>query len=47
MEQVSFSFAAAEISAATPSGQFTSATICGGSFDQAPPPVIIEEVKKQ
>lgn len=47
VEQVSFSFAAAEISAATPGGQFTSATICGGSFEQAPPPVIIEAVKKQ
>lgn len=47
LEQVSFAFAAAEISAAGPDGKFESRAVCGGSLEQELPPVIIENVKKQ
>lgn len=43
-EQVSFSFASADIAAAGPDGQFKSQSICGGSFEPELPP--IEEKKK-
>jgi type VI secretion system secreted protein Hcp len=46
-EQVSFAFAAAEISAAGPDGKFDTRRICGGTLEEEPPPVIIESVKKE
>ena len=47
MEQVSFDFASAEISAADANGVFRSSSTCGGSLEEELPPVIIENVKKE
>ena len=46
MEQISFSFGAAEISAVGPDGRTTTRSTCGGSFEEDLPPVLVDGQKK-
>ncbi len=46
-EEVSLSFGSVEIAAADATGQFSSRTLCGGSFESEPdPPVLVEGSRK-